>query len=435
MIAPSFLYSGIDKETLSLSDELASLGGGDAQASHLELHAFVNTSLRRSDQQLLWPYDNMIGLRDLTLPQGSPASKSMKYYTVDSVITHEQTPSANPRFSDVALDAAQWVSSGFNSCMVSIGMRNSGKSDALFGQFGVEREEYGISNCLAGNVLEQLFHKKRDAQAQRRSTLTIALSAWFVQLHQITDLVAPMHGAAAEPLDFASVECPDLSTACRILHECRTRAPGCLTHDPEAHGGVPHCSEKDRGNFFMRVLLHDCPHDGANGTGTVSYMYIVDLLGILPVDNIAFQRLPEEEKIAARTNNMQVQSLFKVLGEMQALSKAAQRNPLTPAETALTAVPYNEAATKGRRAGPAARPQNSATTASASIMKMTSARDAKLTTILAPIIQGNVKTSLLLFLQDGASLASESYNLLNAVNGATDIISACMRVKVRNSPL
>ena len=63
-------------------------------------------------------------------------------------------------------------------------------------------------------------------------------------------------------------------------------------------------------------------------------------------------------------------------------------------------------------------------------MKMTSARDSKLTTILAPIIQGNVKTSLLLFLQDGASLASETHNLLNALNDVTDILSACLRVKV-----
>jgi hypothetical protein len=71
-------------------------------------------------------------------------------------------------------------------------------------------------------------------------------------------------------------------------------------------------------------------------------------------------------------------------------------------------------------------------TAGATIMKMTSARDSKLTTILAPIIQGNVKTSLLLFLQDGASHAAETYNLLNALNGVTEIISACMKIKVSN---
>jgi hypothetical protein len=42
MNAPSFLYSAIDKETLSLSEELKQLGGGDAQAAHLQLFAVVN---------------------------------------------------------------------------------------------------------------------------------------------------------------------------------------------------------------------------------------------------------------------------------------------------------------------------------------------------------------------------------------------------------
>ena len=425
MIAPSFLYSGIDKETLSLSDELNSLGGGDAQACHYELHAIINKALKKGDQQLLWPYENMLGLRDTSLPQGSPVSKCMKYYNVDSIVTHNNSPAYEQNFTDIALDATQWISSGFNSCIVSLGMRRVGKTEALFGQFGVEREEYGISNCLAGTVLEQLYQKKREASLSGKSTITIALSTWFVQLQQITDLIAPVHRSeTGDPLDFAAVECPDLSTACRILHESRARASGCLTQEP----GQPPVSERERGHFFMRVLLHDQPVGSANGTGTVSYMYIVDVAGMVSVDSNTFQRLPEEEKIAARANNLQLQCLFKVLREMRTLSTAAQQNPLFPAETALTAVPAGASTTAAHRRTsphPAA-----ATTAGASIMKMTSARDSKLTTILAPIIQGNVKTSLLLFLQDGASLASETHNLLNALNDVTDILSACLRVKV-----
>jgi hypothetical protein len=105
---------------------------------------------------------------------------------------------------------------------------------------------------------------------------------------------------------------------------------------------------------------------------------------------------------------------------MRTLSAAAANNPLPPAETALTAQQRgSHSASAGGRC-----------TNGASIMKMTSARDSKLTTILAPIIQGNVKTSVLLFLQDGAQSANETQNLLNSFNGVTDIISACLRIKV-----
>ena len=39
---PSFLYAGIDSETLALARELEDLGGGDACATNMEIHSFVN---------------------------------------------------------------------------------------------------------------------------------------------------------------------------------------------------------------------------------------------------------------------------------------------------------------------------------------------------------------------------------------------------------
>jgi hypothetical protein len=421
MSAPSFLYSGIDKETLSLSEELSLLGGGDAQACHFELHGVVSHDLAKGDQQLVWQYDNMIGLRDTSLPQGSPVSKSMKYFTVDSIIN--QDAGFSRKFDDVALDATQWVQRGFNSCILTFGMRGVGKSDAMFGQFGVEKEDYKIANCLAGSVLDQLFQRKQQLHSREGSTLTIALSAWSVQLQEITDLLAPVRNAAADPLDFVSVECPDLSAACRLLHESRARARGCLAHDVNVD---PKLREGDRGHYFCRILLHQ--RDGADEAGAVSYMYLVDLAGLYPVDGLHFRQLSEEDRIAARAHNLQLQCLLKVLNEMQTLSKTAHSNPLSAAQTSLTAVPTYGA--PGQRQTRGGRDTYGASTAGSSIMRMTSARDSRLTTLLAPIIQGNVKTSILLFLQDGVSKAKETYNLLNGLDGVRDILSACHKVKV-----
>ncbi len=38
MSLPSFVFSGLDKETLGLSSELAALGGGNAVVKSMELH-------------------------------------------------------------------------------------------------------------------------------------------------------------------------------------------------------------------------------------------------------------------------------------------------------------------------------------------------------------------------------------------------------------
>lgn len=412
MTAPSFLFSGIDKETLSLSDELNSMGGGDAQASHLEIHAVVNSNLSKNDTQLLWPYDNMIGLRNVSLPVGSPVTKNMKYVQVDSVTVHNGTPAVNQEFADIASDASHWVAEGFNSCIFSLGMRVTGKTTAMFGNFGLQLDAHGVGNSLAATVLSSLFENKKSSFKRRESTITIAISAWSVVQDKIIDLIAPST-EGREPLDFASVECPDLATAHQILHECRARAPGCLPNNHQVH-------EAHRGHFFLRILLHTQSFGSTahSDTGNVSYIYLVDLLGLASMDNTRFNRLPEEERIFTRANNLQLQCLIKVLGEMRALSTAAATNPFSPAETALTTMHASSRGTTQHNP------------AHQSIMKMTSARDSKLTTILAPIIQGNVKNTLLLFLQDGASVANETQNLLNAVNGVTGIVSACLRIKV-----
>jgi len=41
MALPSFVFSGLDRETLSLSSELAALGGGNAVVKSMELHVLT----------------------------------------------------------------------------------------------------------------------------------------------------------------------------------------------------------------------------------------------------------------------------------------------------------------------------------------------------------------------------------------------------------
>ena len=59
---------------------------------------------------------------------------------------------------------------------------------------------------------------------------------------------------------------------------------------------------------------------------------------------------------------------------------------------------------------------------------ITSARDSRLTALLAPLIQGNCKTSLYAFVRDGEAQYRTSSSVLDLCNGLTNITCPCHRV-------
>lgn len=443
MSVPSFLFSALDKETLLLSSELDALGGGDAKASSFELHVAIDSKRKKNnDRQVLWNYNSMVGLRDLTVPSDYPVSKSIKYYPVSTV----SDINCLERINSLSIDLTNWVYDGFNTCFVSVGMRGIGKTSTLFGESGLKikpLDHLNTDDSFAHIFLRNIYEKAKSGN-DRCFESTIALSAWFVQHHQITDLLLPIC-EGKDPLKFASVECPTLSTALEVLHSCRSKARGCLAHteDNETENKTKEVGfeHKHVGHFFMRVLIHKCNIDAnqpkrnnfnnsKHDTGNVSCLYLVDLAGIMDTNSQQYKRLNEEDKIAARGNNLQVQSLLKVLGEMRQLSTNAE-NVISSSSTYSSLSESDRNMIYGYNSSNNNSCNNSNIHQTGRTFQMTSARDAKLTTILAPIIQGNVKTHLMLFLKDGEQRATESHNLLNSLHRVTDIFSACYRVKVK----
>ena len=53
---PSYLYSGLDKETIELTNELDDLGGGDVKISNMKLYVSIDTQIKATDRQVLWNY-------------------------------------------------------------------------------------------------------------------------------------------------------------------------------------------------------------------------------------------------------------------------------------------------------------------------------------------------------------------------------------------
>jgi hypothetical protein len=181
-------------------------------------------------------------------------------------------------------------------------------------------------------------------------------------------------------------------------------------------------TEADRSHFFLRIVVHQQPSDNTVASadsrrmciGTLSHIHIVDLVGSSPVEGRQFNLASEEDRIARRETQLQLLSFTKVLGEMAAMNRESE---------------------EFRAEGPSShinKTNNSVgvrMTGSVAGVALTSARDSVLSSILAPIIQGNCKTVIVGFVKDGANHINQTRSTLAALDGVTSISCAAYRVR------
>jgi hypothetical protein len=226
------------------------------------------------------------------------------------------------------------------------------------------------------------------------------------------------------------VECPTYDIALQVLLTARERAFGAGLQTPGLN--------RDKAHFFLRILIHKADNDRI-GCGSLSYLHIVDLIGTTTIDDIAFNNLPEENRITKRDGALQLQTLCKVLFEMESLSKSQLKHmPTTETPHNRSAFASHDPRTTILRENEALTPQenrSSFKTTSSYLnslsykMKVTSARDSKLTCILAPLLHGNSRTSFLVFLKNGESHYKQTKSTLSTLKSVTDIKSACYKVQ------
>ena len=207
---PSYLYSAVDSETLSLTEELEALGGGDARIASLELHIILgskNNKEPKGHEQIYWDYDKVLGVRDALQPSDQPASDSMKYVPVTSTMSLNSDDSyrfleSNKKLVSLVEDSSRWLAEGFNNCIIAVGPRETGKTSTLFGPLGdfnvvnhytiaqeMNRRE-GHSSFIPA-VLSSTYLKKETARKSRNERFTIGLSAWVLYDNNIVDLLVP----------------------------------------------------------------------------------------------------------------------------------------------------------------------------------------------------------------------------------------------------
>ena len=455
----NFLYSGLDKDTSALALELESLGGGDATLGRFDVHAVVDDRLdpnEKSSAKVLWVHGKTIGIRDAFLPKSAPSSDIMTYASLSSTSkfsTFVQNPSKSPLNPK---GIVEWVLDGFNACVLSYGGRNVGKSLAFYGPEqrpvladpivpgNVASQEQNNSVSLVSILLRNIYElaglprsasssikptlnsrlknnlKSVDAsfadnQHEGRSGTTVGISCWAVRASGVVDLCKVQATESYAPSDknkerdYCVIECQSLDAALSVVAAARARCPGVHTMGRPTKGNKMFVqSEAQRAHFFLRVIVHRegvrdlsrssslSPQEPAS---LLSHLHVVDLLGIAsPEADPQFSRLSESDRIARREHALQMQAFARILGQMRNTANAAAKQP--------TNVDPRDAV----------------------IPTITSGRDSLLTSILAPIIQGNCRTVLVTFLKDGEEHYRTSKATLMVCDGLGHLLQPCHRV-------
>ena len=398
MMNPSYLYSGLDQRTRNLQADLDALGGGDSRTANMGLHVVIDDIRGRRQSKILWQLDNFVGLRNPQMTSDASAA-SMSYFSATSCQTISEVLSSdssgdirgnNKRGSSskpIFLDIADWSLDGYNNCIIGYGARGSGKTLTLFGP---NAHSTRFPKCLCKRILESLY---------TRDNITIALSCWALRRNQVIDLcedygksVSPSTSNDSKNRGFAMIECGDIKTALQVLYHARAKCGGVEATDPS--NDLP---DSKRAHFFLRITLfmateEKCGGEETNKKGRVSHIHIVDLVGTSPLENRKCNELNEQDKECRREISLQYAALAKVLQQM----KSASDNANSEEEAIMT-----------------------------NPLQVSSARDSKLTMMLAPLIQGNVRTNIMLFLKDHEGQYKHCKSALMSLKDICETVSAC----------
>lgn len=93
----------MDRKISELSNELQTLGGGDALINHVDYNCFLDDSLDRGDTQVIWPLGSSIGLRDISAPRSAPSNDTIKFYDITSVTKLSSTQKNQSIYFDISL--------------------------------------------------------------------------------------------------------------------------------------------------------------------------------------------------------------------------------------------------------------------------------------------------------------------------------------------
>lgn len=401
---PSFVYAGIDEETLRLQEELQALGGGKTKLSTVDVYGVILPN-QGNERQTLWTYDQTIGLRDISLPPDSAKIDNIHHYPVNGCTSlsadEDEELSQTDLGQSLSENICHWMTDGYNTCLLGLGMRNRYKTKSLFGHSGHSLYKIdAIPTSLYEIVMKSLFHYQKTHD--RDFYCQIALSCWVVQKDQLIDLMvphSPSESHKGKALDFSSIPCPTYETSLHLLHEARLRCKGCLSYCKDSEKDP--IKESEKAHCFVRILLHKQPRTSSSHStssspvyqesdnGILSCFYLIDLVGFTNIEKKYYQSLSTSEKVIVRERNLHLTAILQLLEDMAKLNQ-----PSIAQVSSYPPVSVKEGIIKLKD-----------TTTNQSYHHRNI-----LMTLLAPIIQGNVKSFLLYFLQDSSKISGFNEN-------------------------
>lgn len=334
------------------------------------------------------------------MPPSTPESLSTRYFPCTPVSLKKAIE--HPEQLPLVDEVVNSITSGFNRCLVTYGERGSGKTKLLFGATAGQP-------CLVAAILHRTYETLASSDAREYS---VALSAWVVRGNRVVDLCAS--GGDRES-SRRLVDCPSLSVALDVIRSARERATGV-----ECSSRTQQQREEDRAHFFLRAVVHQSRRGDRPGEGVSGSLVVCDLGRYLPstvssapshssfvvgaasTTGPDFGRLAETDRIHRRVLALHLQTLTKVLGQLRELSAAAESFSVLDDRQPL---------------------------------QITAARDSKLTAELAPILQGNTHTSVLMFLVDHEDHFTATKRTLTSLAGVPEISCAVYsntRVRLRD---
>lgn len=373
-------------------------------------------------------------------------------------------------------EIAEYTLDGFNAVVLGYGQRGSGKTQSLLGYS--DYSGTGESNASArqgdnsflASYLKELyafqesvcFNKKK---YKPRSCVTIGVSVWCllnqgtIDLCAINDVAGPNGRASLVGAEYAIVECPTLDIALQVVHSARTEVK---------HACSAELDETELCHMFVRVTVHQElftasdysgtgaheNHTGRRGEGELaglnhelkcSQLHLVDLIGTAgaassphrpkePKD--LMRRREEENMIAYRGHCNALSTLAKVVSEMKQVSKESSKVSLLQAQphikghAAYSASVEQMRAVNSRSIQDRSFHQSDRQHTAEVVSKLTSAREHKLTMMLAPLLQGNNKTFYVVCVRDGSANYTQSKAALGLfADVGRDVRCACFRVQ------
>ncbi|XRB12348.1 kinesin-like protein [Pseudoscourfieldia marina] len=443
LVSNSLCVAPMPSELVKQQQELDRLGGGDTRLAATfavcRLCAGQRPGANAQEPPGAAPSNDSpheVVVRDARLPLHAPASAATRSYKGFEAVVNAHA-SHRDLWNDMGTHALQWVLDGFSACIVAHGAVATGKTHALYdrptGLASAALASVGAAdryvratpagpgtNCgLVVRFLAELFANV-GKPAVDRGDVRVGLSAWELVggANSPVDLLAPADTTpGAGGTDWTTIQVRSFAEALCVLETSRRGSANWASkteQNPTQQLGGDQAStyatsRPNRAHAFVRIVVQDTTRQ------TLAALHVVDLVGTHPLAGVRESMAQPD----ASAPLLAASSSPHPLGGSFGRETERERREVGKHLLALSRV-VTELASLQVGSGPNAAEERT--------RRLVSARDAKLTQMLGPLMAGNARLFWLSCVSAAPSDALDAAGTLRIATRAARIPCACVRV-------